>query len=288
MMHPSRAYHCVVRALAAAIVAAGLACSSDSTSPRAVSAITLTPDTDSVAVGATVTLHAAVTDPSGNPVGGQQVFWNTENPGIATVSDAGVVSGVATGSVRISASAAGKSAVASITVLPPPVSVVVVTPALDTIVRASTVHLTATLLDAGGNTLTGRAITWSSSEPAIATVDGTGLVTGDSAGSATITATSEGKSGSAAIVVVLPPAASVTVTPDHALLLLGQSVQLSATANDASGNPIPGAPITWSSSNESVATVTDSGLVQSQAIGIATITAQSGSASGKATVTVGP
>jgi hypothetical protein len=67
------------------------------------------------------------------------------------------------------------------------------------------VQLTATLRDAGGNVLTGRVVTWSTSASGVATVSGTGLVTGVSAGAATITATSEGKSGTAALTVTAPP-----------------------------------------------------------------------------------
>jgi hypothetical protein len=65
----------------------------------------------------------------------------------------------------------------------------------------STVQLTATLLDAADNALSGRVITWSSSNGSVATVSTAGLVQAQAAGSATITATSEGQSGSAAITV---------------------------------------------------------------------------------------
>ena len=63
------------------------------------------------------------------------------------------------------------------------------------------VQLTATPRDANGNALTGRIVTWGSTNTAVATVNGSGLVTGVAAGSATITATSETKSGTAALTV---------------------------------------------------------------------------------------
>jgi hypothetical protein len=90
--------------------------------------------------------------------------------------------------------------------LPPaPVATVTVTPATASIQRGATQQLTAVLADAGGNVLTGRTIAWSSSGMGVATVSATGLVTGVAAGSATITATSEGRSDTTAVTVTAPP-----------------------------------------------------------------------------------
>src|SRR5882762_65979 len=84
------------------------------------------------------------------------------------------------------------------------VASVAVSPASPSVQIGQTVQLTATLKDASGSPLTGRAVTWSSGDSAIARVSGTGLVTGRAAGSATIAATSEGKSGTSAITVTAP------------------------------------------------------------------------------------
>src|SRR5258708_25012598 len=73
------------------------------------------------------------------------------------------------------------------------------------VAAGATQQLTATLKDSSGTTLTGRAITWASSAPAVATVNGSGLVTAVAAGTATITATSETKNGSAVITVTGTP-----------------------------------------------------------------------------------
>jgi len=114
----------------------------------------------------------------------------------------------------------------------------------------------------------------------------TGRVSGVAAGSATITATSEGQAGTAAITVTTVPVASVTVTPASAALLTGQTIQLTATPKDAGGNALSGRVVAWATSNGSVATVTTSGLVIGVAAGSATITATSESKSGSALVTV--
>jgi hypothetical protein len=87
-----------------------------------------------------------------------------------------------------------------------PVATVTVSPASASIGIAGTQQLSATLRAANGSVLTGRIVTWSSSNVLVATVSGSGLVTGLLVGPATITATSEGKNGTAAITVTaLPP-----------------------------------------------------------------------------------
>jgi len=93
----------------------------------------------------------------------------------------------------------------TVVVVPVPVSSVAVSPAVASLLVGATVQLTATPHDASGAALSGRAVTWTSSAPAVATVSTSGVVTGQVAGSATITATSEGKSGTATITVQTPP-----------------------------------------------------------------------------------
>ena len=147
-------------------------------------------------------------------------------------------------------------------------------------------QLTATLQDSAGNTLTGRTVTWASSASAVASVSTTGLVTGVTMGSATITATSEGQSGTATVTVTPVPVASVTVAPPAPALLVGATVQLTATPKDASGTALSGRSISWATNNASVATVSTGGLVTGAAAGTATITATSEGKSGTASVTV--
>ena len=87
-----------------------------------------------------------------------------------------------------------------------PVASVSVSPTSVSQTAGTTQQLAATLKDASGNALTGRPVTWASSNPAVASVSGSGLESSVTAGSATVTATSEGQSGTATVTVtVLPP-----------------------------------------------------------------------------------
>src|SRR6185295_2940954 len=253
-----------------------------------VASVTVSPASPTVTAGQTVQLTATPKDANGNPLTGRTITWSSSNTSVATVSSSGLVSGVVAGSATITATSEGQSGTAAITVTNVSVASVTVSPATASVVAGQTVQLTATPKDANGTALTGRVVTWSSSNTAVASVNASGLVTGGAAGSATITATSEGKTGTAAITVTIVPVASVTVTPASAGVPAGQTVQLTATPKDANGTPLTGRTITWSSSNTSVATVNASGLVSGLVAGTATITATSEGQSGTSAITVTP
>ena len=251
-----------------------------------VASVSVSPASANLQQGQTVQLAATPRDAAGNPLTGRAVSWVSSNSSAATVSGSGLVTGVGGGTATITASSEGHAGTATIVVTAVPVTSVSVSPASASVPQGQTVQLTATPRDASGNALSGRAVTWTSSNTSVATVTNTGRVSGVTAGSATITATSEGQAGTAAITVTTVPVASVTVSPGSAALLTGQTIQLTATPKDAGGNALSGRVVSWATSNGSVATVTTSGLVIGVAAGAATITATSEGKSGTALVTV--
>jgi uncharacterized protein YjdB len=171
---------------------------------------------------------------------------------------------------------------------PDGVATVTVAPATVTLAPGVTLPLTATTLDASGRVLTGRVVAWSTSNSAIAQVDAsTGVVTTFAPGQVTITAASEGQSGSAVLTVAFP-VATVTVAPAFALVATGATQALVATLRDASGNVLTGRTVVWSTSSAGIATVDASGVVTGVATGNATITATSEGRSGTASINVVP
>lgn len=147
----------------------------------------------------------------------------------------------------------------------------------------------ATVRDAGGTAVVGASVQWASSDDAVATVSAGGVVTGRAVGVATITATNDGRSATAAVTVSAAPRVpvdSVRVTPSDPRVAVGQSAQLTATVLDASGNVLSGRPVTWSSSNPLVATVSATGVVNALLAGGATITATSGGKSATSSVSI--
>ena len=123
---------------------------------------------------------------------------------------------------------------------------------------------------------TNKTVTWKSDKPEIVEVDSNGNVTAKAAGTATITATADGKSASCKVTVngqTTVPVASVELNQTTLELIAGKEATLTATVkpDDATNKTV-----TWSSNNETVATVDNNGKVTAKAAGEAIITAKVG------------
>jgi len=167
-----------------------------------------------------------------------------------------------------------------------PVTTVAVTPSTNALIVGQTAALAAIAKDASGNVITGRAVQWATSNASIATISTAGVVTAVAEGSATLSATVEGKTGQAQVTVSRVPVASVRLTPLTVVLERGNRRQLTAVALDAAGNVLEGRAIQWTTDAPSVATVSVSGLVQAVASGYAAITATVEGKSATTAVTV--
>lgn len=259
--------------------------SSLTVSARSVDHISVKPASPSLAVGDTVRLKAAAYDSTGAVIAGASFGWYSSDLTIGVVSD-GLLEGKSEGTVTISAKAGGKAGKAHATVTPPKVVTISVSPPQATIKEGASLKLTATAYDAQGNDIGTTKFNWSTSNKDVAHVtDGT--VDAVSAGSARITATAAGVSGSSDITITSSTSdvASISVRPSSATILVGDSVRLKATALNSQGDTITSVAFTWSSSNSTIATVSN-GLVQGRAAGSAIITAASGAVKGSAAVTV--
>lgn len=183
--------------------------------PTPVAAVAITPSGGAVAIGSTLQLNAVVVDGSGRTLNGRTVIWATGSPTAVAISATGLLSGLTVHSgVTITATVEGKIATAQFAVTAAVVASVQVTPASPTINAGTTLQLTATPRDAGGNILTGRTITWSTADPQIATVTAAGLVTGLLGGITQATATADGVAGSAVVSVTNPVPTVTGLTPD--------------------------------------------------------------------------
>ncbi len=257
-----------------------------------VAAVSVTPGTVTLNPTNTAQLNAVLTDSAGNVVTGFAVTWSSSNTSVATVSTNGLLTAVAVGSAVITASSNGKTATVNATVVaqsPASVASVTVAPTTVSVTTGHSVQLTASVKDSVGNVLGGRTVTWSSSNPSVATVSSTGLVSGIASGAATISAASGGQQGTASVTVNPVSIAQVIISPASANLSAHQTLLLIATLKDANGNVITGQSVTWASSNTGVAQVQTDGLVTvvtTAGSGSASISATAGGKQGAATITI--
>lgn len=201
-------------AFLAAVIFLFAACGGDGpTKTAAVETVTVSAASTSLVAGGTVQLQVTLSDASGKQLSGREVAWSTSNASLATVSAQGLVTAVNAGSVRITATSETKTGSVNLTIAPPPVASVEITASSQTLIISEQLALVVTLRDSRGNTLSGRPIIWSSGNTSVAVVSTTGTVTALSAGSATITARSEGRSGTVDLTVIPFPDPEIISVP---------------------------------------------------------------------------
>lgn len=169
-------------------------------------------------------------------------------------------------------------------------SSIAIAPSNPNIATQATQQFTATgTYSDGSSESISSSVTWSSSNSAVASITSAGVATGASAGSTTITAASNGVSGTTTL-TVNPATVTVTaiaVAPATATLAAGATQQFTVSATYSNGTMGPlTTGITWSSSNAAVATVSSSGLVSGMAAGAATVTASANGMNATAALTV--
>ena len=238
--------------------------------------VTVSPTEAAVVVDSTYQFSATSTESSDT-----SFSWASDNESVATVdADTGEVTGVSEGSATITATGSYSGEAGSATVNVTVGHAVTVSPAEASVFVDGTYQLSATSTDTLDT-----SFAWASDNELVATVDAsTGLVTGVSVGSATITATGSNSGASDTATVEVEEQVLVTVSPSEASVLVDNTYQFSATSTDTLDTSFA-----WTSDNELVATVNAStGLVTGVSEGTATITATGSNSgeTGSATVNV--
>ena len=216
----------------------------------------------------------------------QNVAWASSNSAIAAVSSGGLVTGVGIGTAEITVATqdGDHKAKCTVTVAPVAVTGVSLNKPAAALSAGGQEQLYATVQPSGA---ANQAVTWSSSDGAVATVSSSGLVTAVGVGTAEITVATQDGNKTAKCRVTVAPTAATGVSLDKAAMTLsaGDQWQLLATVRPSGAT---NKSVTWSSGNSAVATVSTSGLVTAVGIGAAEITAttQDGSHAAKCAVTV--
>lgn len=254
-----------------------------------ITSIELSPSTLELTEGGSFSLNAQVRDENNEVVEGADIAWTTSDDTVATVDTMGVVTAVAEGTATVTAAVGDVEATADITVVPPAVATIELSPRTASLEKGDTLAFTAKTFDANTNELTWPTITLSSSDDTIASVDASGTVTAHELGTVVITAEAQGVTQSSAITVVPKSVADLSISPGSSTIEIGQNVALTAEMLDAGGGTLTDPQITWTSSDTSVAVVDADGVVFGQTTGSATITAEApNGTTATATVQVDP
>ena len=256
-----------------------------------VATINVTPSSSNVYLGASRTFTAQAVDGHSNPLAIQPAFtWSSTVPSVATVSGAGVATGVSLGSTQIRATSGAIIGTASLVVNTIIQHIYV---ARDSATFSQTANdafnmgalqlhrsYKAFAYDTLNNPVTGLTFAWNSSNPAVATIDSSGPVTARALsvanGTASISASVQGVTG-AATLNVAQVLASIAVTPASPSVAVAGSLPMIAHGKDSNGQSISGGAFVWTSSAPSIATINSaSGVVTGVALGTTNVVATIG------------
>jgi hypothetical protein len=279
----------IYRSLYACLLALALASCSDGTSPIVPMATTLTLESNSVsftALGQTELLSVTVLDQEGKQMDGAALTWVSSADSVVTVSDAGLLTAVGNGVATVTVTSDSASAELTATVQQVAAALMLSADSASLAALGDTLRLTATVEDSGGSAIVAAAVTWTALDSLVASVSPDGLVTAIGNGTTAIAAIS-GAALATSTITVAQIADSIALSADSvAFDALSDTLRLTATVTDAGGTVFGEAPVTWTSSDTTVARVSTAGLVTSVGNGTGTITALSDQAARAAQVVV--
>lgn len=257
--------------------------------PAAVARIVLSADSLSMRLGESRTLTASLLDAQGNSLAGRAVSWSSDNPAVVAVDQSGLTRALSPGAARVSASAAGRTAVIPVSVQRPPTPATVrVLPALAALDEGDTLALDALVRDEAGTLLGDATVDWASSD----TVQGVVFLPhGSTSGfRRTIRAVPEvnertvlntrvvnvralaGAAASVALITVRPMVRGIGVDPlTSPDIRLGGTARYQVELSNGRFRPLTdlsGRTIVWRSSDPRIATVTATGPGTAVASGV--------------------
>jgi uncharacterized protein YjdB len=249
-----------------------------------VTGVSLNKSSTSLTIGNSETLSATISPSNAT---NKNVTWSSGNTTVATVNQSGLVSAVSTGNavITVTTQDGNRTATCAVTVPPTAVTGVSLNKNSTTILVGSAETLTATVAPSNA---ANKNVTWSSGNTAVATVSSSGEVRGVSAGSATITVTTQdgNKTAACSVTVSATPEipTGVSLNKTSASITVGGFETLTATVTPSNAT---NQNVTWESSNPQVATVTN-GVVIGVSAGSAviTVTTVSGNRTAACSVTV--
>ncbi len=252
-----------------------------------VTGVKLNSTQEKLGVGETITLTATVTPSTATD---KTVSWSSSNTSVATVSQNGEVSALKKGTATITVTTkdGGKTATCKITVEDKvyPVESVTLDKSTYKMTVGDNVALKATV---NPSNATDKTVSWSSNNISVATVSQNGVVTAKKKGTAKITVTTNDGNKTAECIITVTdkvyPVESVTLDKSSWEMIVGEDITLVATINPSNATD---KTVVWNSSNTSVATVSQNGVVTAKKEGTAkiTVTTNDGNKTAECMITV--
>lgn len=264
--------------------------------PLAVARVVATPATVALAPPDTVALALQLEAADGRVLTGRTTLWQSTDTTVVRVTSEGraigaAYGGTATRTAEIVIYSEGVADTVAVTVTPLPPASVALTPDSASIIPGQQRSFAATVRAAGGETLTGRTLTWTSIDTTIARVNADGVVTatfyvGGAERVAGIVAATGAVADTAPVRVRPLAVAQATVFPDTQTLTPNRTAQLDVVLRDSAGTFLTGRTVTWASLDTAFASVSATGLVRTRRAGTARITASAGTGLDTVSVTI--
>jgi len=251
--------------------------------------IAISPANQSIVKGANLQFSATGTYNNGTTEVLTAVVWQTSQSDVAAINPQGKLTGMGEGVAQVSAIYQGVTGTTSVTVGPPALVSIAVSPNQSSLPVGESEQLTATgtLSDGSTQNLT-QSVTWSLSA-AVASVSPAGAAVASAVGTATITATSGSVTGTANLTVTPAVLVALNVVPATLSLPLGSGSQLQAIATMSDGTQQTiSSLVTWQTSQTSVAAINAQGYATAKGKGVAQVSAAYQGMTGSASITVGP
>ena len=239
------------------------------------------------AVGDVVTFKAVAKDADGNTLDLAPQLWVAAPFDLSAAQTDGTVTFYAPGEVTILAVLGGQVGSTTVRVEARPPETIEIAPMPAPLVVGGAAQLNATAMAAEGVPQSNVAITWASDDPAVATVDAAGVVTGQARGTATIRATAQGATGTLRFEVVPNPVDRLEISPDYEQVRTGDVVHFVAQGWTPDGVPVEQPSIRWTVAG-GAATVDAAGAFVAEEAGTYLVTAVSGQKMVSATISVAP
>jgi uncharacterized protein YjdB len=260
---------------------------------KTLTGVGVSPSTASIVAGSSQQLTATATYSDGSSSNiTSTANWASGNTSLATINASGMVTGIAAGSVAVTASmnSLSGSATLTVTAVAKTLQSITVSPANPSISAGANQQFTATATYSDNSTAdVTSTVSWNSGSSSVATIASAGLATAVASGSSTITASLNGVSGTAILTVTAAAKTlqSIAVSPANPSISAGATQQFIATAtySDNSTANVT-STVSWSSGTTLVATITSAGLATAVVAGSSTITASLSGVSGTANLTV--